>query len=92
MYPKTDIKININDVSYWDIEFFVIQVHSFKDNVALSSNVHFIKSSTVNGTNIGLVQLVVKTFNSYQFFIKHVEKTLNATLMYIVILPYKSGK
>ncbi|GLV37223.1 hypothetical protein CBL_01947 [Carabus blaptoides fortunei] len=59
---------------------------TFQVDIVLSNNINFMPSTYVNGTNIGLVQIITGA-NNYQFFVKNKNIQSNNTVL-IAIVPY----
>lgn len=89
LQDQSNVIIHITNVLKRDIKFFVIQVHSFQVDVVLSNNINFMPNTYVNGTNIGLVQIVTGA-SDYQFFVKNKYIQFNNTVL-IAVVPYGAG-
>lgn len=53
------------------VRFIVVQAHTFQYNVTLSYNANLSPHSFINGTNLGLVQLINKNQSNAEFYIQN---------------------
>ncbi|KAJ8913338.1 hypothetical protein NQ315_013309 [Exocentrus adspersus] len=75
---KIKIK-NIND----DVGFFILQIHSYIENLTLSYNSTFGPSSFVTGTNIGLIYGDSKSSAKFYLF-RNIKYYSNASVLIVV--------
>lgn len=80
-----NIKIIVSNVSE-NTGFFLIQIHSYGIPIELSNSTSKTTYNTVNGTNVGLIQLNEGKQQTYEFFLT-LDSTKNIHIL-IAVIPY----
>jgi hypothetical protein len=72
------------------IRFIIVQAHTFQYNVTLSYNAVLAPHSFINGTNLGLVQLINKNQNNAKFYIQNRNARPNISVL-MTVQGYAEG-
>lgn len=84
-----NVEIQVKNVAD-SVGFLVIQVHSYLYPVQLSTEENGGAASSINGTNVGLVQ-VTNSANLYRFFVAS-DPSIKISALITVVLYNKEGK
>jgi len=74
------------------IQFIVVQAHTFQFNVTLSYNDILIPHLFINGTNLGLVQLIDEKQTDAKFYIRNGNERPNVSVLITVQGYGEEGK
>lgn len=74
------------------MRFIIVQIHAFQYNITLSYNAVLNPHSFINGTNVGLVQLIDKNQSDAKFYIRNTNSLFNATVLITVQGYGEEGK
>ena len=89
--PFSAIILNVTKIPE-TIRFIIVQAHTFQFNVTLSYNDILKPHSFINGTNLGLVQLIDENQTTAKFYIRNENARPNVTVLITVQGYGEEGK
>jgi hypothetical protein len=91
LLPYSTIVLNILNIPE-TVRFIIVQAHAFQYNVTLSYNAALNPHSFINGTNLGLVQLIDRNQNDTKFYIQNTNLRPNVSVLITVQGYGEEGK
>jgi hypothetical protein len=89
--PLSTIILNVIRIPE-TVRFIIVQAHTFQYNVTLSYNPVLAPHSFINGTNLGLVQLIDKNQSDAKFYIQNANARPNISVLMTVQGYAEGGK
>jgi hypothetical protein len=91
LLPHSTVILNVIKIPE-TVRFIIVQAHAFQYNITLSYNAVLNPHSFVNGTNLGLVQLIDKNHNTAEFYIQNTNSLANVSVLIVVQGYGEEGK
>lgn len=91
LLPLSTIILNVIKIPE-TVRFIIVQAHAFQYNITLSYNAVLNPHSFINGTNLGLVQLIDRNQNAAEFYIQNINSILDVSVLITVQGYGEEGK
>lgn len=91
LLPFSTVILNVVKIPE-TIRFIIVQAHTFQFNVTLSYNDTLNPHSFINGTNLGLVQLIDENQTGAEFYIRNENARPNVSVLITVQGYGEEGK
>lgn len=91
LLPFSTINLNVIKIPE-TVRFIIVQAHAFLYNITLSYNAVLNPHSFINGTNLGLVQLIDRNQSTAEFYIQNPNPIPNVSVLITVQGYGEEGK